>query len=171
MMTPKKNQDAIALLTEHHREVEKLFERYEKAQPGTKQKLAGQICDELKIHTMIEEEIFYPALEGKVEDDDLKEAYVEHDGAKVLVNDILSEDRDDDEYYDAKVKVLQEQVAHHIEEEEKGGDSIFGQAKKADVDLDELGSQMAERMKALQEKAKAGGLPPASSTAVTPMPL
>jgi len=170
-MAQSKPKDAIALLTADHREVEELFARYEKARPGTKQKLAGQICDELKIHSMIEEEIFYPALEGKVEDDKLKEAYVEHDGAKVLINDILSEARDDDDYYDAKVKVLQEQIEHHVKEEEKDKDSIFADAKKSDVDLVALGEQMLERKKELKKKAEAGGLPPASTKAVTPMPL
>jgi hemerythrin superfamily protein len=84
-----KAQDAIQLLTQDHREVEALFEKFEKAsRDGTKEKLARQICTELKIHAMIEEEIFYPALRGKIDDDDLDEAYVEHDGAKVLINDI-----------------------------------------------------------------------------------
>jgi hypothetical protein len=164
--------DAIALLTKDHREVEELFARYEKARPGTKQKIAQQICDELKIHSMIEEEIFYPGCEGKVEEDDLKEAYVEHDGAKVLINDILSEDRPDDEYYDAKVKVLQEQIEHHVKEEEEGKDSIFAQAKAAkDLDLAALGEQMAERKAELKKRAAAGTLPPASTSTMTPLPL
>ena len=133
---------------------------------GTKEKLARQICTELKIHTMIEEEIFYPALRGKISDDDLDEAIVEHDGAKVLINDIEAGAPDDD-YYDAKVKVLQEEIEHHVKEEEKQQDNIFSQARKTDVDLEALGEQMAARKQELMEQAKSGGLPPAQPAALT----
>ena len=108
-------KDAVALLKEDHRTVEDLFAQYEKASgDGRKQKLAIEICTELTIHAQIEEEIFYPACEGKVEEDLLKEAYVEHDGAKVLIGEIISGEPSDD-FYDAKVKVLQEQIEHHVE--------------------------------------------------------
>ncbi|MEA3060269.1 MAG: hypothetical protein QOJ94_50, partial [Sphingomonadales bacterium] len=84
-MVADKKPDATQLLAQDHREVEALFEKFEKAgSDGSKERLARQICTELKIHAMIEEEIFYPALRGKIEDDSLDEAYVEHDGAKVL---------------------------------------------------------------------------------------
>ncbi|HEU4651980.1 MAG TPA: hemerythrin domain-containing protein, partial [Croceibacterium sp.] len=98
--------DAIALLKADHRTVEDLFSKFENARgQERKQALAEQICTELKIHTMIEEEIFYPAFRGKIEDDTLDEAYVEHDGAKVLINDIMAGGAGE-EFYDAKVKVL-----------------------------------------------------------------
>src|SRR6187549_3007895 len=97
-------QDAIALLKADHRTVEDLFEQYEGATGSAKkQKIAMQICLELTVHAQIEEEIFYPACEGKIEEDLLKEAYVEHDGAKVLIAEIEAGNPDDD-YYDAKVK-------------------------------------------------------------------
>src|ERR1700759_1057868 len=106
--------DAIALLESDHRKVEGLFVQYEAAEADDDKKaLADQICLELKIHTMIEEEIFYPPLDGEIEEDLLAEAYVEHDGAKVLVNDIASGDPADDDHYDAKVKVLSEDIKHH----------------------------------------------------------
>jgi hemerythrin superfamily protein len=160
-------QDAIKLLTQDHREVEALFEKFEKAsRDGTKEKLARQICTELKIHAMIEEEIFYPALRGKIEDDDLDEAVVEHDGAKVLINDIEAGGAGDD-YYDAKVKVLQEEIEHHVREEEKMHGSIFSQARKTDVDLDALGEQMAARKAELMLQAETSGLPPAQPAALT----
>src|SRR5678810_1270409 len=118
-MAETKQQDAIALLKQDHRTVEDLFEKFQKASgDGRKQSLAEEICLELSVHTAIEEEIFYPACEGKVDEDMLKEAYVEHDGAKVLIAEIEAGGPDDD-YYDAKVKVLQEQIEHHVEEEEK----------------------------------------------------
>ena len=110
-MAQQEFTDAIALLKADHRTVEELFAKFENASgDGRKQAIAEQICNELKIHTMIEEEIFYPALEGKIEEDVLAEAYVEHDGAKVLVNDIMA-GGPDDQYYEAKVTVLQELTA------------------------------------------------------------
>ena len=137
--------DAIALLKADHRKVEDLFEQFEKAKdPAKKQNLANQICTELKVHTMIEEEIFYPALEGKIEEDILSEAYVEHDGAKVLINDIEA-GSPDDEFYDAKVHVLSEEIEHHVKEEEAPSEGMFAQARKTDVDLVALGEQMLAR--------------------------
>ena len=158
--------DAIKLLSADHREVEELFEKFEKAsRDGTKEKIAKQICTELKIHAQIEEEIFYPALRGKISDDDLDEAIVEHDGAKVLINDIEAGSPDDD-FYDAKVKVLQEEIEHHVKEEEKQQDNIFAQARKTDVDLVALGEQMAARKQELKDLAESGGLPPARTAAL-----
>ena len=118
-MAETEKLDAIALLKKDHRTVEELFDHFEKASgDGRKQKLAEQICLELSVHAQIEEEIFYPACEGKVEEDLLKESYVEHDGAKVLIGEILG-GGPDDEFYDSKVKVLGEEIEHHVEEEEK----------------------------------------------------
>ena len=153
------NQDAIALLKADHRTVEELFEKFEKAKgDGAKEKLAMQICMELSVHTAIEEEIFYPACEGKIEEDMLKEAYVEHDSAKVLVAEIEAGDHDD-EYYDAKVKVLQEQIEHHVEEEEKRMEGLFSQARKAGLDMDALGEQLAARKAELTAEYEASGIP------------
>ena len=160
-------QDAIALLKADHRKVEELFEKYEKTKgEGAREKLAMQICMELSIHTVIEEEIFYPACEGRIEEDMLKEAYVEHDAAKLLIAEIEAGDHDDD-YYDAKVKVLQEQIEHHVEEEEKRVDGIFAQARKADLDLDALGDRMAARKKELTVDYKAGGVPMPETTTLS----
>ena len=90
-MAETRQQDAIALLKQDHRTVEELFEKFEKASgDGRKQKLAEEICLDLSVHAQIEEEIFYPACEGKVDEDLLKESYVEHDGAKVLIAEIMS---------------------------------------------------------------------------------
>jgi hypothetical protein len=159
--------NAIQLLTKDHREVEDLFEQFENASgDGKKEKLARQICTELKVHAMIEEEIFYPALRGKIDDDDIDEAYVEHDGAKVLINDIEA-GSPDDQFYEAKVKVLKEEIEHHIKEEEKQSDNIFSQARKTDVDLDALGERMAARKAELMALAESEGLPPAQPATLT----
>jgi hypothetical protein len=160
-------QDATQLLTQDHREVEALFAKFEKASgDGAKERIARQICTELKIHSMIEEEIFYPALRGKIEDDDLDEAMVEHDGAKVLINDIEAGEPDD-QFYDAKVKVLQEEIEHHVREEEKMHGNMFQQARATDVDLDALGEQMAARKAELKQLAETEGLPPAQPATLT----
>lgn len=162
-MVADKKLDATQLLTQDHREVEALFEKFEKASgDGAKEKLARQICTELKVHTMIEEELFYPALRGKIDDDDLDEAMVEHDGAKVLINDIEAAEPSDD-YYDAKVKVLQEEIEHHVKEEEKQQGNMFSQARKTDVDLQALGERMAARKAELMRQAETEGLPPAQT--------
>lgn len=151
--------DAVKLLKEDHRKVEDLFADFEKAKgEGRKQKLAEQICAELIVHSKIEEEIFYPACEGKVDEDDLKEAYVEHDGMKVLIAEIAAGGPDDD-YYDAKVKVLQEQTEHHVKEEEARLEGIFAQAKKAGLDMDALGDELAARKTELMAEIVKKGLP------------
>jgi hypothetical protein len=153
------NKDAIALLKDDHRTVEDLFAQFEKASgDGRKQKLAEQICTELVVHARIEEEIFYPACEGKVEDDLLKEAYVEHDGAKVLIAKIEG-GGPSDEFYDAKVAVLKEQIEHHVEEEEKRMEGLFAQARKAGLDMDALGVELATRKQELLSQIAANGPP------------
>lgn len=162
--------DAIALLKADHRKVEDLFEQFENAKAASrKQSLAQQICMELKIHTTIEEEIFYPAFRGKIEDDTLDEAYVEHDGAKILVNDIEA-GSSDDQFYDAKVTVLSEEIKHHVREEERASDGMFAQCRKTDVDLVALRDLMLARKEELLAQAKADGLPLAKPNAVNLIP-
>jgi hypothetical protein len=157
-MTPSE-PDAIALLKADHRTVEELFEKFEAASgDGRKKALAEQICLELSVHARIEEDIFYPACEGAIEEDLLKEAYVEHDGAKVLIAEIEA-GGPDDEFYDAKVKVLSEMIEHHVEEEEKRVEGMFSQARKAGLDMDDLGRRMAEEKKRLTAEYKANGVP------------
>lgn len=158
-MADEKQQDAIALLTADHRKVEELFQQFEKAaRDNRKRALAEEICMELTIHAMIEEEIFYPACAGKVEEADLKEAYVEHDGAKVLIAEIEAGGPDDD-FYDAKVKVLSEMIEHHVEEEEKRGEGIFAQAKRSDLDMDAIGTELGQRKETLLANYKDKGTP------------
>src|SRR5688500_9118224 len=113
---------------------------------------------ELTIHAQIEEEIFYPACEGAVEEDLLKEAYVEHDAAKVLIAEIEA-GGPDDEFYDAKVKVRSEMIEHHVEEEEKRVEGMFAQARAAGVDMEELGERMAAEKADLTADYKRGGAP------------
>ena len=154
------SQDAIALLKADHRAVETLFEEFEKASgEGRKQKLAHEICLALSVHAQIEEEIFYPACEGKVDDDTLKEGYVEHDAAKLLIAEIGANEGADDDFFDTKVHVLQEEIEHHVKEEEKRMDGLFAQARKAGLDMDALGEELAARKEELTEQFKAEGIP------------
>lgn len=152
-------QDAVALLKADHEKVKKLFEDFESASgDGRKEKLAFQICRELTVHAQIEEEIFYPACEGKVDEDLLKESFVEHDAAKLLIGEIQA-GQPSDEYYDAKVKVLSEEIEHHVEEEEKRLEGLFAQARKAGIDMDSLGEQLAARKSELMAETENGPLP------------
>jgi hypothetical protein len=166
MPTPK-TIDAIALLKADHRKVEDLFEKALKARDDSrKQELVKQICTELCIHTMIEEEIFYLACTGEAEDDTIDEAYVEHDGAKVIISELLNSEPDN-EFYDAKVKVLSEEIKHHVKEEEKRGEGLFAQAKAAGLDLESLGERMMARKQELMEQFKSGNLPPPQTRSFT----
>ena len=151
--------DAIALLKADHRKVEDLFEKFEKAKSDSvKKALVEQICTELSVHTAIEEEIFYPACTGQIDEDLVKEAYVEHDGAKVMIAELIASEPGDD-FYDAKVKVLSEEIKHHVKEEERRSEGMFAQAREAGLDMDALGEQLTARKKELMEEFKAKGLP------------
>lgn len=145
-----KHDDAISLLTEDHKKVKKLFKSYEQCSKKDdvegKLEIARQIFEELTIHTMIEEEIFYPAARAAIKDDDmLNEAKVEHATAKDLIAQ-LEEMDGDDPLYDAKITVLSEYIDHHVKEEES---EMFPKAKKAKMDLEGLGVQMLERKEEL----------------------
>jgi len=146
--------DAIKLLKDDHRQVETWFEDFEKTNSGSKkQKLANQICLALRVHTQIEEEVFYPACrEAGIEEDMMDEADVEHDGAKKLIEEIEA-GKPGDDHWDAKVKVLSETIKHHVKEEEQRG-GMFSKAKQADLDLKELGAEMKARKDQLMKESK-----------------
>jgi hypothetical protein len=151
--------DAIALLKADHRKVEDLFAQFETARVETrKAALVKEICTELTVHTLIEEEIFYPACRGKVEDSDLDEAYVEHDGAKMLIAELV-DGAPSDPFYDAKVKVLSEEIEHHVKEEEIRVEGLFAQARDAGLDMDALAERMRARKAELLAQFAASGLP------------
>ena len=146
--TGKRDPLAIILLKKDHREVAAWFEEYEQLDAeADKLALFNQIALALKVHTRIEEEIFYPEERGDVEDDMLDEAYVEHDGAKKLIAEIEAM-KPGEEFYDAKVKVLGEYITHHVKEEEQPG-GIFAQAKRGDEDLDAMGQRLKARKEQL----------------------
>jgi len=151
-------QDALALLTDDHKTVQKLFKDYEKltqndGEEEEKAALAQQICTELTVHAQIEEEIFYPAVRDAIEETELlNEAEVEHAGAKDLIAQIGAM-APGEELYDAKVTVLGEYVNHHIKEEQ---DEMFPKVKKAKLDTAALGAELLERKQELQAELGIG---------------
>jgi len=145
---------ALELLMTDHRKVEDLFAQYEDVKDGdegARRELAERICAELKVHTQLEEELFYPWLRENLDDDDMdmvEEAQVEHNGAKDLIEQIEGASDIDDEY-NAKVKVLGEYVKHHVNEEEN---EIFPKVSDQQEELDEVGQEMAARKGELAEE-------------------
>jgi hemerythrin superfamily protein len=138
------------MLVAEHEEVKAMFEKFESLGDrayASKKKLADEICAALTKHTIIEEEIFYPAVreEAKEGDELVDEAVVEHASAKDLIAQIQTMTAEED-LFDAKVKVLGEMIEHHVKEEEK---EMFPNAKKAGIDLEELGQRMQARKQEL----------------------
>lgn len=136
--------DAIELLKSEHQEVTLLFDEFAAAEPAEQEALADEICQKLTVHAQIEEEILYPAAKEALEADDadlVNEAEVEHASAKDLIAKIEGM-AVGDESYKATVKVLAEYIKHHVREEE---DELFPLLEAADLDLNEMGTQLAER--------------------------
>jgi hypothetical protein len=147
MTTHSKKTTALDLLKADHKKVKDLFDQFEDATgEEEKQEISLQVIKELKIHSVIEEEIFYPAIRKQAEQSELvDEAEEEHRVAKTLLEE-LEGMGSATEHFEAKFMVLAENVRHHIKEEES---EVFSEAKKADIDLSELGEQMKERKEQL----------------------
>lgn len=158
---------AAQLLQQDHRRVEKLFGAFvASGDEAQKDGLLRQICDELTIHTILEEEIFYPACrDALAEDESLDIAQVEHDCLKPLIDDLLDSESDDP-WRDAKVEVLAAQVRHHVEEEEQPKEGIFALAAAQGVDTDAVAERLRERKEALQ--GRAAGLRPTRAISLQP---
>ena len=151
-MGDNETADAIALLQKDHNEVAQLFAAYEGLADNVKKKsVAEKICLALKVHMQIEEEIFYPACHEHVGDaeDLLAEAKVEHETLKELIAKI-EKAKPGSEEFDAEVKVLGEYVKHHVKEEQN---ELFPKVRKSELDLNEVGEQLAARKEELQAAA------------------
>ena len=146
---PKTAADAIDLLKQDHEKVAKAFKEFEKldrSDGNACEELVRTVCEDLKVHTTLEEEVFYPALREAIDDDDiLNEAAVEHETAKMLIEQLENMQSDDPNYH-ATFTVLGEYVRHHIEEEET---EMFPQARKSGLDLKALAVQLRERREEL----------------------
>jgi hypothetical protein len=142
---------AITLLKHDHREVQEFFEEYEELDNNrAKAELARKICNTLKVHTQIEEEILYPAARKATGDNDLlDEALVEHAGAKHLIGEIEAMEVGDD-LYDAKITVLGEQIKHHVKEEEE---ELFPEIEESKMDVVAVGKQLATRKSELMAQS------------------
>jgi hemerythrin superfamily protein len=152
---PVRRRDAVALLKSDHQQVKQWFAQFRKAADQARQNaLARDICHALRLHTTIEEEIFYPAFLKATQDKDIHhEAEVEHHGAKELIAEIERSSASDD-YFRARVNVLGEMIKHHVREEEKPG-GMFSEARRAKMDLLALGEQLAERKSQLESVEQA----------------
>jgi hemerythrin-like domain-containing protein len=147
--------DAISLLKGDHEKVKGLFDKFEKATNlAAKKKIVSEAVMELKIHATVEEDLFYPALRQKMNDEDglMDEADEEHHIAKVLIAE-LDKMKGDEEHWEAKFTVLSESIRHHIKEEEG---EMFPEAKKTRIDFAVLG----DRMNTLKKKLAQEGVPP-----------
>jgi hemerythrin-like domain-containing protein len=146
---PVAEQDAIEVLKKDHRTVAKLLDEFEEATAERKSSIANQICNALKVHAQVEEEIFYPAARAALEKDDdlIDEADVEHATIKGLVGRIEDVGTPDD-HYDALVKVLGEYVKHHVKEEEQ---ELFPKLRRSKMDLDAVGAALALRKQELEK--------------------
>jgi hypothetical protein len=144
---------AIAILIRDHDKVKDLFDRFKKAgAPAEKEKIIAEAVSELKVHAVIEEEIFYPAVRRQLSEDVMNEADEEHHVARVLIAELDRDGRGDD-HREAKFTVLAESVRHHIREEEG---EMLPKAKSLDLDFEDLGKEMLARKKELQHH----GIPP-----------
>lgn len=146
----KRQPQAIMMLVDDHRMVQKLFKQFEKTEDeGEQEQLATEICNELSVHADLEEQVFYPAARGALEEADVvEEAEVEHHVARDLIERIRQANPRDGEYC-AMVTVLGEYVNHHIQEEEK---ELFPQVKKSELDLESLAEDMQQRKHELREQ-------------------
>jgi len=142
-------RNAFDVLEEDHREVEEWFDEYDELKDSDEDRkadLAEKICLALKVHTQIEEEIFYRQARAASQDDDLiDEALVEHSTVKNLIGEIEAMEVGE-ELYDAKIRVLGEIVKQHIKEEEE---ELFPELQSTKMDLDVVGKELAERKKEL----------------------
>jgi hemerythrin superfamily protein len=147
--------DAIKLLKADHKEVSEMVAKFENGRLSKDRKVATarQICMALTVHAQIEEEIFYPAAREAVRggEEVLDEAEVEHGSIKELVAAIENASPDDDELFEARVKVLGEYVKHHVKEEEG---QLFPKLRKSDIDLQEVGAQLMARKQELMRQLK-----------------
>ena len=150
--TRSKDAEAIEMLKDDHAKVKKAFKEFEKMDrldTETCRQLVQTVCEDLKVHTTLEEEIFYPALREAMEDEDiLNEAAVEHETAKMLIDQLENMEPDDPNYY-ATFTVLGEYVMHHVKEEEG---EMFPEAKKTDIDFESLAQRMQDRKAELMSR-------------------
>ncbi len=151
-LTQSNEEDAIGILKNDHNKVKDLFDNFEKADNlRAKKKIVADVIKELKIHASIEEEIFYAAVRPQIDKKIMNEADEEHHVAKLLIAELEVMDGTED-HYDAKFKVLSENIRHHIREEEN---DMLPKARALDMDMDALGKHMLIRKELLLKRGVA----------------
>jgi hemerythrin-like domain-containing protein len=148
--------DALTMLRADHRKVQDLFKRFEEAEEsentGQIKEIVAAAIQELKVHADLEEEMFYPAVRGEIEEEEkVDEAEEEHHVARLLISELEGMDPEDERYC-AKFQVLAESVRHHIEEEES---EVIPEVESS-LDTQALGARMAERKQELQQRSDGG---------------
>ena len=149
------SHDAIVLLKQDHKEIEKAFKAFEKAGDNAhkeKGRLVSRIIELLTVHTYLENEVMYPRVRALIPDleDDIDESYEEHHGADLLVMELVAMKPEADRY-DAKTTVLIENVRHHIKEEE---DEWFPKVRESlgRKQLQDIGAEMEQARKRAPRK-------------------
>lgn len=160
--------NAVKMLKQQHREVEKLFQQLEAAKSaGPRRKIFNEIADALAVHATIEERHFYPGVKKQQTEEILLESVEEHLEIKRVIADLLEMDSDDD-VFEAKVKVLQEDVEHHVEEEES---ELFPKVERLidEEELETMGAEMAETEKELRSEGNPRDAVPEETGAAAPL--
>lgn len=147
-------QDVLQMLRDDHEKVKSLFQEFEEAEDSkTKARICEETLLELKVHAQLEEEVFYPAVRGEIDEEEIMdEATEEHHVAKLLISELEEMDADDDQF-EAKFTVLGEVIDHHVQEEEG---EMFPKVEEMDLDFETLAQEMTERKEELMEELGSG---------------
>jgi hypothetical protein len=156
-LRPGAARDAIAFLKADHKQILDWFSQFRKSRDGERRaNLASNICRALRLHLRLEEEILYPAfLVATREREKHHEAHVEHAVARTLIAEIEAASSRDD-YFDARVNVLGDMIRHHFRQEERPG-GLFSDARRSDLDLEDLGRRLRARKEQLEHGADGSG--------------
>jgi Hemerythrin HHE cation binding domain len=148
--------NAVQMIRQDHRKVEGLFKKFDQAKNnGAKKRIADQVFQELEVHTTLEEEVFYPAVQKELGDEEMiiEEAEKEHQQAKDTIQELKMMDGED-ERFEEKFSELVECIEHHVREEES---EMLPRAEESEMDLAHYGKQMSERKKELTGKSQTRG--------------
>jgi hypothetical protein len=144
--------NAVQMIRQDHKKVEGLFKKFAQAKSnGAKKRICDRVIEELEVHTKLEEEIFYPAVQKELGDEEMiEEAEKEHQQAKDLIQELKTMGGEN-EQLEGKFSELVECIKHHVEEEQS---EMLPKAEESEMDLAHYGKQMTERKKALTGKSQ-----------------
>jgi len=144
--------NAVQMIRQDHKKVEGLFRKFDQQKNnGAKKRIADQVIQELEVHTTLEEEIFYPAVQNELGDEEtIDKANKDHQQAKEIIHELKTMDSEDD-HLEEKFAELVECIKHHVEEEES---EMLPKAEESGMDLTDYGKQMSERKAELTGKTQ-----------------